>query len=338
MKKKVNKRKNAIMLFFIVGVFICGYALAVLLGAPNIFTTKGEVNNKEVELKGKETVSLADEEAIEVKTEEKNEEETEVKTEVKNKVKNEVKNEVKVEKSDAEIKNTKEEKKVNKELSKTDKIFKELISEYEGKTYDDSWHKYDIKSVESVKTELVQKNAANNAELYKCDLTYKTSAGKSEKAELAMIIDLDSNDQQLVGTYENFTGSTRYTKFVGLYQEPDTELSKTDKIFKELISEYEGKTYDDSWHEYDIKSVESVKTELVQKNAANNAELYKCDLTYKTSAGKLEKAELAMIIDLESNDKQLVGTYENFTGSTRYTKFIGLYQEPSSEDASSSNE
>ncbi|MBP3596079.1 MAG: hypothetical protein J6J60_01575, partial [Clostridia bacterium] len=105
-------------------------------------------------------------------------------------------------------------------------------------------------------------------------------------------------------------------------------------------SEYEGKVYDDSWHKYDIKSVESVKTEFVTDNATNNAELYKCNFTYITSDGKLEKAELAMIINLDSGDKSLAGTYENFAGSTRYTRFVGLYQETEleSEEESSNNE
>ncbi|MBP3595964.1 MAG: hypothetical protein J6J60_00970, partial [Clostridia bacterium] len=136
MKIKVNKKKTAIILFLIVAVFICGNAIAALLGAPNIFFAIREVTDKDVELKGKDVILLEDEEVIEEIAE--NEEELEEEVE---------------EESEEKIKDTKEETEINIELSKTDKIFKELISEYEGKVYDDSWHKYDIKSVESVKTE-----------------------------------------------------------------------------------------------------------------------------------------------------------------------------------------
>lgn len=55
-----------------------------------------------------------------------------------------------------------------------------MISKYEGKVYEDSWKKYDIKLVKDIKTEYVLTNDAKTGELYKCELTYVATNGKNK--------------------------------------------------------------------------------------------------------------------------------------------------------------
>lgn len=110
-------------------------------------------------------------------------------------------------------------------------------------------------------------------------------------------------------------------------EKEENKLSESDKLFKDLISKYEGKIYEDSWKNYDIKSIEGIKTEYVLTNEAKTGELYKCELIYEATNGRTNTIELAMIKDLKTGTAELMGTYENFTGTTVFTRFVGLYQE-----------
>lgn len=120
--------------------------------------------------------------------------------------------------------------------------------------------------------------------------------------------------------------------------EPKTELSKTDKLFKDLISKYEGKVYEDSWKKYDIKLVKDIKTEYVLTNDAKTGELYKCELTYVATNGKTNTIELAMIKDLNTGKAELMGTYENFTGTTTFVNFVGKIESGENEEVKNSDE
>lgn len=363
MKIKVNKKKTVIILFLILAVFICGNAFAALLGAPNIFFAIKEVANKEVEVKGKEELLIEDDEKDEVLENDKKSDTNidEIAKSLFEKGSQKIRETSYSDYFEYEVVQPVIEKKVkgityqkrNVLYADVEKEYSEIFTEEAlknvlGKRFveidGDLYVSYGAASGWDVENIKVSKVSENNDEI-EYIVTYNDVVEETlgEEKSCEMIIKLVDGNYKISNTnYYNIgnkeENNDKDNEKNKNENEKENEFSKSDEIFKELISEYEGKVYDDSWHKYDIKSVETVKTEFVTNNVTNNAELYKCNLTYITSDGKLEKAELAMIINLDSDSKQLVGTYENFTGTTRYTRFIGLYQEPESEDTSSSNE
>ena len=78
MKVKVNKKKVGIIVFLIIVIFICGNALAAVLGAPNVFFAISNLVNKDVEVEGKDNLLV---DRVEKEESTKNEVETENETE-----------------------------------------------------------------------------------------------------------------------------------------------------------------------------------------------------------------------------------------------------------------
>ena len=90
-------------------------------------------------------------------------------------------------------------------------------------TYTDMWNNsYNIKKIKDVKSEFTQLGKDKQSALYKCTIYYIDNNNQDKNFDVAVIVSKDA-EGGILGTYDSYTGSTRYTRWVGLYDEGNTE-------------------------------------------------------------------------------------------------------------------
>ena len=90
-------------------------------------------------------------------------------------------------------------------------------------TYTDMWNNsYNIKKIKDVKSEFTQLGKDKQSALYKCTIYYIDNNNQDKSFDVAVILAKDA-EGGIIGTYDNYTGSTRYTRWSGLYDEENTE-------------------------------------------------------------------------------------------------------------------
>lgn len=86
-------------------------------------------------------------------------------------------------------------------------------------TYEDDWgNKYDIKRIISAKSEFFTMSYDESGALFKVELKYKDNKDKEKKIDLAVIV-LDNGECDVWAPFDNYTGTTSFTRFSGLYSE-----------------------------------------------------------------------------------------------------------------------
>ncbi|MBQ3414554.1 MAG: hypothetical protein IJH39_04235, partial [Clostridia bacterium] len=90
--------------------------------------------------------------------------------------------------------------------------------------------------------------------------------------------------------------------------------------------------YTDRWNNsYNIKRIKDVKSVFTQFSKDKNAALYKCTMYYVDNNDKNKEFDVAVVVSKTELEAGIIGTYDNYTGSTEFTRFVGLYQDDSEE-------
>ena len=90
-------------------------------------------------------------------------------------------------------------------------------------TYTDMWNNsYNIKKIKDVKSEFTQLGKDKQSALYKCTIYYIDNNNQDKSFDAAVVLAKDA-EGGIIGTYDNYTGSTRYTRWSGLYNENEEE-------------------------------------------------------------------------------------------------------------------
>ncbi|MBO4293584.1 MAG: hypothetical protein J5881_04280 [Clostridia bacterium] len=84
---------------------------------------------------------------------------------------------------------------------------------------------YNIKKIKDVKSEFTHLGKDKQSALYKCTIYYIDNNNKDKSFDVAVMVSKDS-EGGILGTYDSYTGSTRFTRWVGLYDEGNTENSQ----------------------------------------------------------------------------------------------------------------
>ena len=117
-------------------------------------------------------------------------------------------------------------------------------------TYTDMWNNsYNIKKIKDVKSEFTHLGKDKQSALYKCTIYYIDNNNKDKSFDVAVIVSKDA-EGGILGTYDSYTGSTRFTRWVGLYDEGNTENTQLepDNYSEEVMKdEKETKDYLGVW-------------------------------------------------------------------------------------------
>lgn len=110
-------------------------------------------------------------------------------------------------------------------------------------TYTDMWNNsYNIKKIKDVKSEFTQLGKDKQSALYKCTIYYIDNNNQDKNFDVAVIVSKDA-EGGILGKYDSYTGSTRYTRWVGLYEEGNTENNQLEPDnYAEEVMKYEKET------------------------------------------------------------------------------------------------
>ena len=120
-------------------------------------------------------------------------------------------------------------------------------------TYTDMWNNsYNIKKIKDVKSEFTQLGKDKQSALYKCTIYYIDNNNQDKSFDVAVVLAKDA-EGGIIGTYDNYTGSTRYTRWSGLYDEGNTENNTNDTTSENIkVDNYVNYFH---WVKYDAPGV-----------------------------------------------------------------------------------
>ena len=134
-------------------------------------------------------------------------------------------------------------------------------------TYTDMWNNsYNIKKIKDVKSEFTQLGKDKQSALYKCTIYYIDNNNQDKSFDVAVVLAKDA-EGGIIGAYDNYTGSTRYTRWSGLYDEENTENTQLepDNYADEVMKDEVKKLYTNKLKKDNEKNTEKLLDYRVDK-------------------------------------------------------------------------